>query len=230
MVAVPRSSGRRRRLSPDLRRRELLEAAVRVLQRRGVTACRVEDITTEAGTAKGNFYRYFPTWDDLLIAIRAHLLESYAAEFRRRQAGRGRVDWWQALAEEVDCGLTAQLELGGLHEAVFHGPVREGQAIDDGPSAAGLVGEFLAAGIADAAFAEVDVRPTAALLFHTLHGAADEIAAGADRATVRAATLHIFRAALAPEVPERPCPAASGKPGSPERSCPAGEREAGLTD
>jgi AcrR family transcriptional regulator len=188
----------RRRLSPDQRRAELVAAAERVLRRYGPTDCRVEDITIEANTAKGNFYRYFPTWDDLLIAVRDHLMEGYARGVQQRSETRGTVDWWESLAEEVDCFLDFQLGLGRLHDAVFHGPVSQARPIAAGHSAAALIAAFISGGIAARAFGTVDVEPTAALLFSVLHGAADEIAAGADRVRVRKAAIHIIERTLDP--------------------------------
>lgn len=188
----------RRRLSPDKRRAELVVAAERVLRRCGPTECRVEDITIEAKTAKGNFYRYFPTWDDLLVAVRDNLMEGYARGIQQRFEAQGTVDWWKTLSDEVDRFLDFQLGLGRLHDAVFHGPVSGARPIAIDHSAATLIAGFIGGGIAAGAFRTVDVDPTAALLFYVLHGAADEIAAGADRVQVRKATMHLIERTLAP--------------------------------
>jgi AcrR family transcriptional regulator len=199
-MATPSKSDpvERRRLNPDQRRRELLEAAERVLRQRGPTDCRVEDITTEAATAKGNFYRYFPTWDDLLIAVRDHLMENYAAGVRRRVRADNDIDWWTVLEEETDRFLVFQLELGGLHDAVFHGPASRIRPIDDTWSGATLTAALLAAGVAHGTFAPIDVGSTARLFFYVLHGAADDIRAGSDHGETRAAVLYLFRRTLSP--------------------------------
>jgi AcrR family transcriptional regulator len=192
------ASGRRRRLAPDARRRELLDAAVEVLARLGPDECRVEDITTAAGTAKGNFYRYFATFDDLLVAVRDHLLDRYRREVEQRLAARTTLDWWTVLEEEVDAFLDFQVGSGRLHDAVFHSPATAATPADEHRSADTLIAELLRAGIADGAFAAVDIDPTAVLLFHVLHGAGDDIAAGRDRDRARNAALHIIRATLQP--------------------------------
>jgi AcrR family transcriptional regulator len=188
----------RRRLTPDQRRGELLEAALGVLRQQGPTDCRVEDITAEAGTAKGNFYRYFPTWDDLLVAVRDHLMDGYADGIRRRSAVNGRVDWWKVLEEEADRFVEFQLGLGGLHDVVFHGPASQSQPIDGQRSAAGLMATLLSAGVADGAFADIDVSATATLLFAMLHAAADQIRVGADPDDMRSAVLFVLTRTLAP--------------------------------
>jgi AcrR family transcriptional regulator len=188
----------RRRLSPESRRREILDAAVRVLRERGPGGCRVEDITAEARTAKGNFYRYFSTWDDLLVAVRDHVLDCYRDDLARRYAEQSRIEWWKAMDEEIDRFLDFQLGLGGLHEAIFHGPPAQAQPIDQHRSAASILAGFLTAGISEGAFAPVDVEAVAPLVFDVLHGAADAIASGMDDERVRRATRHIVHRALEP--------------------------------
>ncbi len=51
------------------KRRLLLDAAVRVFARSGYHACRVGDITEEAGVAHGLLYHYFTSKEDVLEAV-----------------------------------------------------------------------------------------------------------------------------------------------------------------
>jgi TetR/AcrR family fatty acid metabolism transcriptional regulator len=51
------------------RRRELLDAAVRVFARKGFRAARVGDIAEEAGVAHGLLYHYFRSKDEVLETI-----------------------------------------------------------------------------------------------------------------------------------------------------------------
>jgi AcrR family transcriptional regulator len=191
----------RRRLPPAARRAELLDAAIGVLRSQGPEGCRVEDITNAAGTAKGNFYRYFPTWDDLLIAVRDHLLDAYSTDLAERYTGLSTVDWWAVLDDEIRRFIDFQIGLGGLHQAIFHGPATATHPIETHRSAAATVAFLLTAGIAAGAFAPVDVDATAPLLFHLLHSAADAIASGLGRERGIAATLHIVHRTLEPGGP-----------------------------
>jgi AcrR family transcriptional regulator len=159
----------------------------------------VEDITTEAGTAKGNFYRYFPTWDDLLVAVRDHVLDSYREDLARRYPDVSRIDWWAAADDEIDRFLDFQLSLGGLHQAIFHGPAAQAQPTEEHRSAVSMLAWFLTTGISAGAFASVDVEVVAPLVFDLLHGAADAIASGMDDHRVRMATRGIVRRALEPD-------------------------------
>ncbi len=57
----------------DQNRRErtadLLQAGLRQFLRRGIEAVTIDEITREAGVAKGSFYRYFDDKEDLVAAI-----------------------------------------------------------------------------------------------------------------------------------------------------------------
>ena len=51
------------------RRRQILDAAVRVFARQGFHACRVSDIADEAGVAYGLVYHYFRSKDEVLDTL-----------------------------------------------------------------------------------------------------------------------------------------------------------------
>jgi len=54
---------------PDVRRAELLDVAFDLVQRVGFDGMSVESITTTAGVAKGTFYHYFASKDELLYQL-----------------------------------------------------------------------------------------------------------------------------------------------------------------
>ena len=57
------------RNAPADRRRQILDAAVRVFARQGYNACRVSDIADEAGVAYGLVYHYFKSKDEVLDTL-----------------------------------------------------------------------------------------------------------------------------------------------------------------
>jgi TetR/AcrR family transcriptional regulator, fatty acid metabolism regulator protein len=65
------------------RRRELLDAAVRVFARKGFHASRVGDIAEEAHVAHGLLYHYFRSKDEVLETIFREAWEALAAETDR---------------------------------------------------------------------------------------------------------------------------------------------------
>jgi len=140
----------------------------------------VEDVTRAAGAAKGTFYRYFPSWEDLLLALREHLLSTYASDFRARFAGLSPSNWWAELESECVWFVDFVVGLGSLHYTIFHGPIAD-HPIDAEHSATTLITEMLKAGIAAGACRPVDVDVASVLLFAVLHATADGIAHFGDR-------------------------------------------------
>ena len=57
------------RLAAADRRRQILDAAVRVFARQGFHTCRVSDIADEAGVAYGLVYHYFGSKDEVLDTL-----------------------------------------------------------------------------------------------------------------------------------------------------------------
>ena len=69
------------------RRRQILDAAVKVFAARGFTQCRVSDIADEAGVAYGLLYHYFRSKDEVLSTLfkeRWDLLVALIDEVRTR--------------------------------------------------------------------------------------------------------------------------------------------------
>src|SRR4030081_3423366 len=70
------------------RRRELLDAAVRVFARKGFHASRVGDIAEEAGVAHGLLYHYFRSKEEVLETIFREAWEVLAAAAERIDSSR----------------------------------------------------------------------------------------------------------------------------------------------
>jgi AcrR family transcriptional regulator len=59
--------------------RELLDSAEKLFAAKGFVATTVAEITSEAGYAKGNFYRHWQSKDEIMLAIIAIKMQSYRA-------------------------------------------------------------------------------------------------------------------------------------------------------
>ncbi len=186
----------RRRLTPEQRKAEILEAADLVLRRNG-TAARVEDVVAQAGAAKGTFYTSFPSWDDLLAAIReqqaANTLRHVAPAFDHAQAG----EWHQVLPSLSRGFIQAVLEMEGLHDALFHSTFAATRPLPPPQRPTARIAELLRTGNAAGAWQVGDPRTTAVLLFAAIHQGADDIADGDDPLTVHAALDELLARAVA---------------------------------
>lgn len=185
----------RRRLHPEARKLEIVEAAERLLQAHG-SAVRVEDVVREAGVAKGTFFLYFPTWDDLLEAIRARLVSGFDAAHPLPTEVEGAVDWPSLLEEQAAAFIDYTISRRSVGEAVFHSDFAQRRPLAD--NAVLRLTAVIRAGQEAEAFGPVDPEPTARLLFAVIHEAADAVADGADRAAILAALHSLLRRTLAP--------------------------------
>lgn len=185
----------RRRLSPQARRLEIVEAAERLLQARAPRV-RVEDVVREAGVAKGTFFLYFPTWDDLLETLRDRLVSEFDAAHPLPTEAEGPVDWpavMDALAAAyIDFAAARQ----GIGEALFHSDFAARRPL--GVDGVRRLAAVIRAGQEAGAFGPVDPDPTGRLLFAAVDDAARAVAGGADRAATVAALQHLIRRTLAP--------------------------------
>ena len=123
----------RRRLHPEARKLEIVEAAERLLQANGGRA-RVEDVVREAGVAKGTFFLYFPTWDDLLETIRQRLVSQYDAANPLPTEVEGQVDWPRLVESQALAFIAFTLSRRGVGEAVFHSDFAERRPLATTPS------------------------------------------------------------------------------------------------
>ena len=74
-------ASRRRRLSSEDRRRQLMDQAVKLVSQRGFSGTRTKDIAAACGVSEGILFRHFATKEDLYRAI----LESHADEAGSRE-------------------------------------------------------------------------------------------------------------------------------------------------
>ncbi|HEX5380370.1 MAG TPA: helix-turn-helix domain-containing protein [Phenylobacterium sp.] len=185
----------RRRLQPEARKLEIVEAAERLLQAQGARV-RVEDVVREAGVAKGTFFLYFPTWDTLLETVRQRLVSEFDAAHPLPTEVDGPVDWPALVERQAGAFIDFTLSRRGVGEAVFHSDFAERRPLAD--NAILRLSAVIRAGQEAGAFGPVDPEPTARLMFAAIHEAADAVAGGADRAAILAALRSLLRRTLAP--------------------------------
>lgn len=112
------TGGRRRRLSVEDRRRELIVAALRLFTDRGPDAVSVDDIAAEAGASRALLYHYFDSKYDLYIAALRAAADGLLADLEGPFEG--------SPPERLDAGLAAYLDYVEQHALGFSALLREG--------------------------------------------------------------------------------------------------------
>ena len=159
---------------PEERRDELTKAAKRLFLEQGVGPTTIEQITSGADVAKGTFYLYFSSKDEVLAALRERFAQDLLAGIKTAVTEKPDGDWKGKLAAWAAASVASYLESIRMHDILFYGsrpPTREGLVnnivIDH------LCG-LLQAGAAAGAWTINDPRSTAVFLFSGLHGLVDD--------------------------------------------------------
>jgi AcrR family transcriptional regulator len=168
------SKSRPRTKPPEQRRDELMNAAERMFLAHGVAATTIEQITSAADVAKGTFYLYFSSKEDVRLALGGRFAQEHLRKIKAAIAATPKADWTGKLATWVESCVAGYLDAIRLHDILFYGaspPTREG-LVDN--IVIDHLAELLAAGVKAKAWSIDDPRFTAVFLFSGLHGVVDD--------------------------------------------------------
>jgi AcrR family transcriptional regulator len=196
--AAPAGAKRKRIVkAAEDRRADLLEAGLRVLRERGSEAT-VADITAAAEVAKGTFYLYFDSKEDLVAALRRQLDESFLIAVVDGLDLAEAADWWRLIERMVGQFVDFLLDIADVHDVLYHGG--PGRTPTERPDGIDLLADFLRGGTEAGAFAVDDPEAFASLLFSAVHGAVDVaiVRGEVDRDRIVAAATELTRRALSP--------------------------------
>jgi AcrR family transcriptional regulator len=178
---------------PEERREELIKAAQRLFLEQGVGPTTIEQITLGADVAKGTFYLYFSSKDEVLAALRERFAQDLLARITTAIAEKSDEDWKGKLATWAAAGVSGYLESIRLHDILFYvsrPPTREGMVdnivIDH-------LAVLLTAGVDAGAWSIDDARFTAVFMFSGLHGVVDHASAGEKRVNQKRLTRRLER-------------------------------------
>ena len=169
------SNGMRPRTKPpEERREELMNSAQRLFLKHGVGATTIEQIASGAKVAKGTFYLYFSSKEDVLAGLEDRFAEQHLAKIKTAIENIAPSDWKGKLAAWAAAGVTTYLDSIQLHDILFFGsrpPTREG-LVDN--IVIDHLAELLRLGADARAWPVDDSRFTAVFLFSGLHAAVDD--------------------------------------------------------
>jgi AcrR family transcriptional regulator len=190
--------------SPEHRRDELLNAAVKVFAEKGIAGATIADVAEAAGVAKGTFYLYFHSKEHLLAALRARFVSEIMAHARSYLDRVGRDDWWELADALIEGWVDFDLE----HRDILYVFTREGltkQTQDIFAECERRLTEMMAlgiqAGMESGAFKVSDPVLTASFVHHAIEGAVLEAILAdqpIDRERLVSAAKELVRKVLSP--------------------------------
>ncbi|MFT0213472.1 TetR/AcrR family transcriptional regulator [Pseudomonas sp. F1_0610] len=195
-----KTSKPRRTRSPEIRRAALMDSAEHLFLTKGVAATSVEDITQGAQVAKGTFYLYFGSRDAMLSALQERFILGFCKRVEQGLAACESDNWNQRLYTWFLTAVSELITQVMLHDVLFHDTkAAEGrQLVSDNPVIEQLVA-LLEAGQDAQAWQVNNPKALAIMMFHSMHGIADEaIALGntVDQEALAAVLTHTFSKVL----------------------------------
>ncbi len=151
-----------------------MDAGERTFIRKGVGATTIDDITRGAGVAKGTFYLYFESKEDLMLALRDRFAEGCRDRIDSGAKRLAATDWAGRLDAWVEGGIQQYLDNAALHDVLFRG----GQQACPSKAQNELASEFeelIRAGSAAGAWHAESPEVVSIFLFYALHGIVDYI-------------------------------------------------------
>ena len=172
---MPRKSNPHPRTKPpEQRRADLMDAASHLFLSRGIAATSVEQITERAAVAKGTFYLYFSSKEDVLAALAERYGDELLEPIKAAVAARRGDDWKGKLAAWVTATVNAYLDSIQLHDILFHGALpKKREGVSDNVIVEYL-SELLQAGAESGGWSLEDPHSAAVFLFSGLHGMVDD--------------------------------------------------------
>jgi AcrR family transcriptional regulator len=149
----------------ETRRAAIVAAATETFAERGVTRATVSDIVRRAGVAQGTFYLYFPSKEDVLLAVVEGFVGTVVNGIEQAVAASDRSAVEKLLA--LRDGLSAAAVDPAAPELIEIMHRKENQALHDRladylvPRLIALVEDVVRQGVAEGAFDVPDIRAAA---------------------------------------------------------------------
>jgi AcrR family transcriptional regulator len=173
-----------------------MNAAQRLFLGRGVGPTTIEQITGAAKVAKGTFYLYFHSKEDVLAALEDRFAQDHLAKIQAAVARKAAGDWRGKLSAWASAGVASYLGAIALHDILFFGSrpaTREG-LVDN--IVIDHLAALLRAGAEAGAWQVDDARFTAVFLFSGLHAVVDDAYSKEKRVNRRGLTARADRLCL----------------------------------
>lgn len=158
----------------ELRRAELMDAAQALFLGKGFNETSVDEIVRGAGVAKGTYYVYFKTKDDVLAALR----ERFVARFQERlQTAAGRhppQDWIARFDGWIEAAVNAYLDERAVHDLVFHQMHPAHDRLHQANPVVSDLAYLIAQGAQAGAWTADNAHLVAVMVFSAVHGAVDD--------------------------------------------------------
>lgn len=170
-------SGSPRTKPAEVRLDELMSAAENLFLSQGVDATTVNEIVESAGVAKGTFYHYFSSKNEMLEALAKRYTERFLASVQEAIDGCSSNDWEERLRVWIHANIETYVKTYRIHDIVYtnhHHHDRTNQAKN---AILDQLLEIIEGGRLAGVWAPNQPKTVALLIYSGVHGATDDIIA-----------------------------------------------------
>ncbi|WP_027058620.1 TetR/AcrR family transcriptional regulator [Mesorhizobium loti] len=173
MPVVAKKALKPRTKPPEVRRDDILRAATSLFIAKGVGTATIDEIASRAEVAKGTFYLYFTSKEDVVATLRERFVRGFRARIHGAIEACPPDDWPRRLKSFVSTGIEAYLDDYQLHDVVFHDHRPDQRQLKSDNPLLGDLSALLAAGTQAGAWSVDHPDLAAIVLFNGLHGIVD---------------------------------------------------------
>lgn len=171
-IKTQNSNTKPRTKPAEVRLDELMDTALDLFIRKGFEATTVSEITINADVAKGTFYHYFTSKNDIMTALRARFTQRVTEHLQHAMEQCPTTDFAARLrawcVANVEYFLQNMAEHDALYNCHYHA-----QSNQDRDALLTQLVNLLQAGIAAGVWQSTNPWLTALTIYHGLHGAVD---------------------------------------------------------
>lgn len=164
----------------EVRLDELMDAAERLFITKGFEATTVSEIVRDAGVAKGTFYHYFPSKNEVLAALRERFTRQFIDRVQLAIDACPADDAIARLHAWCKSCVAAYLDSMAVHDALYHDHHYHTRGNQNRDAVLDQVLALLNEGVALGAWQLDQPRLTAMLMYHGMHGAVDNLVISED--------------------------------------------------
>ena len=180
-MKIKKTSSVPRTKPAEVRLDELMDAALALFIAKGIEATTISEIVRDAQVAKGTFYHYFTSKNEILSALRERFTANFIEKIQHAIDANPTTDSIARLRAWCDAGIAAYFDSMAIHDALYHDHHHPTRSNRDRDAVIEQTLTVLNDGIACGAWKLANPRLTAILMYHGMHGAVDDaVAAGED--------------------------------------------------
>ncbi|VVE22904.1 TetR family transcriptional regulator [Pandoraea iniqua] len=175
---LPETAPTRPRTKPaEVRLEELMGAAEALFLAQGVEATTINEIVEKAQVAKGTFYHYFASKNEMLDALGKRYTEQFMATLQAAVDACAADDWVQRLRVWILTNVETYVKTYRTHDIVYTHHHHHDRTNRDKNAILDQLTEIIVRGKAAGAWAPEEPRVVALLIYSGVHGATDDLIA-----------------------------------------------------